>query len=175
MMLEAGMYERILANLHCGLYFVDRHRIITYWNKAAEQISGYTADEVVGKSCADNLLIHIDSEGDSLCLGACPLAASIEDGHPREAEVYMHHKNGHRIPVSVRVSPLTDKQGEIIGAIELFVDISNQVANELRVKELEKLALLDPLTQLANRNFIESEMKSILEEKRRLNVSFVQE
>lgn len=67
---------------------------------------------------------------------------------------------------------MTDKQGEIIGAIELFVDISNQTANELRVKELEKLALLDTLTQLANRNFIESKMKSILEEKRRLNVSF---
>jgi predicted signal transduction protein with EAL and GGDEF domain len=67
---------------------------------------------------------------------------------------------------------LTDKQGEIIGAIELFVDINNQTANELRVKELEKLALLDTLTQLANRNFNESEMKGILEEKSRLNVSF---
>lgn len=172
MVAETDFYERILKNLHGGLYFVDRNRIITYWNKAAEQISGYTSDEVVGKSCSDNLLIHIDSDGDSLCMGMCPLAASIEDGQPREAEVYMHHKDGHRIPVSVRVSPLTDKQGKIIGGVELFVDISNQAANELRVKELEKLALLDNLTQLANRNFIESEIKSILEEKKRLNVSF---
>lgn len=42
----------------------------------------------------------------------------------------------------------------------------------MRVKDLEKLSLLDPLTQLAVRNFIENEMKNILEEKRRLNVSF---
>ena len=172
MRIEVNAYESILENLNCGLYLVDRDRIICYWNKAAEQISGYTSEEVIGKSCSDNLLIHIDSEGQSLCLGMCPLAASIEDGKPREAEVYMHHKNGHRIPVSVRVSPLIDKQGKIIGGIELFTDISNQAANELRVKELEKLALLDNLTQLANRNFIESEIKSILEENRRLHVSF---
>ena len=52
----------------------------------------------------------------------------------------MHHRDGHRIPVSVRVSTLTDDKGSITGGIELFTDISNQAANELRVKELEKLA-----------------------------------
>jgi diguanylate cyclase (GGDEF)-like protein len=102
----------------------------------------------------------------------CPIAATIADGKPCEAEVYMHHKDGHRIPVSVRVSPLTDRDGNIIGGIELFSDISNQAANELRVKELEKLALLDDLTQLANRNYIEREIQSSLEEKKRFNVPF---
>ncbi|MFC1461815.1 PAS domain-containing protein [Verrucomicrobiota bacterium] len=44
-----------IKNKHDGLYFIDRDRVITYWNKAAERISGFTADEVVGKSCADNI------------------------------------------------------------------------------------------------------------------------
>ena len=123
MELEKDSYERIIENLHDGLYFVDRDRVITYWNKAAEQISGFTANEVVGKSCSDNILTHVDSEGNSLCTGECPLAATIVDGNPREAEVYMHHKGGHRIPVSVRVSILTDRDGIIIGGIELFTDI----------------------------------------------------
>ena len=170
--LEKDSFERIIENLHDGLYFVDRDRVITYWNKAAEQISGFTANEVVGKSCSDNILTHIDSEGNSLCTGMCPIAAAIADGKPREAEVYMHHKDGHRIPVSIRVSTLTDRDGNIIGGIELFTDISNQAANELRVKELEKLALLDNLTLLANRNFIEREIQSRLEEKKRFNVPF---
>jgi diguanylate cyclase (GGDEF)-like protein/PAS domain S-box-containing protein len=165
-------YERIIENLHDGLYFVDRDRIITFWNKAAEQISGFTANEVVGKSCSDNILTHVDSEGNSLCNGMCHLAATISDGKPREAEIYMHHKDGHRIPVSVRDSTLTDRDGNIIGAIELFTDISNQAVNELRVKELEKLALLDTLTQLANRNYIEREIQSRFEEKKRFNVPF---
>jgi diguanylate cyclase (GGDEF)-like protein/PAS domain S-box-containing protein len=172
MSLEKESYERIIENLHDGLYLVDRDRVITYWNKAAEQISGFTADEVVGQSCSDNILTHVDGEGNSLCTGMCPLAATIADEKPREAEVYMHHKDGHRIPVSIRVSTLTDRDGNTIGGIELFTDISNQAANELRVKELEKLALLDNLTQLANRNYIEGEIKSRFEEKKRFNVPF---
>jgi len=155
--LEKDSYERIIENLYDGLYFVDRDRVITYWNKGAERISGFTADEVVGKSCADNILTHVDSQGNSLCTGMCPLAATIADGTLREAELFMHHKDGHRIPVSVRFSTLTDRDGIIIGGVEVFTDISNQEATKLRVKELEKLALLDNLTQLANRNYIERE------------------
>jgi len=76
-------YERIIDSLHSGLYFVNRDRVITYWNKAAENISGFSAEEVVGRSCTDNILTHIDSDGNSLCLGMCPLAATISDGTPR--------------------------------------------------------------------------------------------
>jgi diguanylate cyclase (GGDEF)-like protein/PAS domain S-box-containing protein len=165
-------YARIIDNIHDGLYFVDTRRIITYWNKAAEKISGFSSQEVIGRSCADNILTHIDANGKKLCLGNCPLQATIEDGKPREAEVYMHHKDGHRIPVSVRATVLTDNSGKVIGGIELFTDISNQRANTLRVKELEKMALLDTLTELANRNFIEKELKSRFEETRRLKVPF---
>jgi len=102
----------------------------------------------------------------------CPLAETIADGKPREAEIYMHHKDGHRIPVSVRISTLTDRDGNIIGGVELFTDVSNKATNELRVKELEKLALLDNLTLLANRNYIEREIQSRFEEKNRYNVPF---
>jgi len=169
---EIDSYERIVENLHDGLYFVDRDRVITYWNKAAEQISGFTANEVVGKSCSDNILTHVDSDGNNLCAGMCPLAVTITDGKPSEAELYMHHKDGHRIPVSVRVSTVTDRDGNIVGGIELFTDISNRAANDLRVKELEKLALLDNLTQLANRNYIEREIQSRFEEKKRFDMPF---
>ena len=169
---DTESYARIIDNIHDGLYFVDTNRVITYWNKAAENISGFTADEVIGRSCADNILTHIDDDGRKLCFGRCPLQETIEDGNPRETEVYMHHKDGHRIPVSVRATVLTDNSGKIIGGIELFTDISNQSANALRVKELEKMALLDNLTQLANRNYIEKELESRFAETKRLNVPF---
>jgi len=76
------------------------------------------------------------------------------------------------VPVSVRVSTLTDGQGKVIGGIELFTDISGQRAQDLRIKELEKLALLDGLTQLANRSYIEQELRNRFEELRRFNVPF---
>lgn len=167
-----NFYQNITDKLHDGLYFVDTNRIITYWNEAAELISGFTAEEVIGKSCADNLLTHIDSDGNSLCKSMCPLAASIKDKKPREAEVYMHHKDGHRVPLSIRISPLFDDDGNVIGGIELFTDISNQKANELRVEELEKLTYLDHLTQLANRRFFEKELEMRLEENKRYGIQF---
>nr|WP_181550066.1 sensor domain-containing diguanylate cyclase [Desulfosalsimonas propionicica] len=172
MKLENDSYEKIIENLHDGLYLVDRDRVITYWNKGAEKISGFAASEVVGRSCSDNILTHLDDDFNNLCIAGCPLAASMVAGKLRDAEVYMHHKNGHRIPVSVRVSTLADKDGNIIGGIELFTDISNHETNKLRIKELEKLALLDNLTQLANRRYIESEINNRLEEKKRFNLSF---
>ena len=172
MNLENISYEKIIDNLHDALYFVDRNRIIIYWNKAAEKISGYKASEVVGKSCSDNVFCHVDSDGNSLCKEKCHLAASITDKSPNETEVYLHHKNGHRIPVSVRVNPLLNEVGEIIGGIELFTDISNNQINELRIKELEKIALTDSLTLLANRNFINREIKNRFEEQKRFEPTF---
>lgn len=165
-------FKGIIENLHDGLYFVDRDRTINYWNKADERISGFAADEVLGRSCSENILTHVDGEGNRLCMGMCPLAESISDGRPREAEVYLHHKDGHRVPVSIRVSAMVNGEGEIIGGIELFTDISNRDSSELRVKELEKLAMLDALTQLANRNFIEKELQNRFEENKRFKVPF---
>lgn len=172
MTLDRDSFQTIVDNLFDGLYFVDRDRIITYWNKSAEKITGFTSDEVVGKSCFDNLLTHVDAEGNPLCFGGCPLEEVIGDARPREAEVYLHHKDGHRVPVSVRVSALTDASGKVIGGIELFTDISNHSANELRVKELERMALIDSLTQLSNRNHMETELRMRLEEKSRYHIPF---
>ena len=172
MNLEQASVDRILENLHDGLYLVDRHRKVIYWNPAAERITGFTAAEVVGKHCYDNVLNHVDGEGRQLCLRLCPLAATIADGKRRTADIYLHHKDGHRIPVSVRASTLTDARGRVIGGIELFTDISHRAANELKIKELEKLARLDPLTQLANRVHLEKEIEIWLEEHKRFQIPF---
>jgi GGDEF domain-containing protein len=102
----------------------------------------------------------------------CPLAMTMADGGSREIEIYLHHKDGHRAPVSVRASALTDENGNIIGGVELFTDISNRRSNELRVKELEEMALLDNLTRLANRHYIEKDISLCFEEKKRLGVYF---
>lgn len=162
----------ILDDLNDGLYLTDTNRIIIYWNRGAERISGFTAADVVGRSCMANLLTHADSEGVSLCKSHCPLAKTITDCLNREAEVYMHHKDGHRIPVLVRTSPLKDKAGKVIGGVELFTDLTNLLAHNIRVQELEKLALLDTLTQLANRSYLEREIEARFEEMKRIGILF---
>ncbi|BCG47145.1 diguanylate cyclase with PAS/PAC sensor [Citrifermentans bremense] len=172
MYLSKQSYKKIIDDLRDGLYIVDREGKIVFWNRAAERISGFSAEEVVSKRCADNILCHVDDQGQNLCNNCCPLVSTISSGAVNDAELYLHHKNGHRIPVSVRVVPLTDDKGEVIGGVEMFSDSSNKTANELRLQELEKLALLDELTQLANRRYLERELEARLEEMSRYDIPF---
>ena len=172
MTLDKNAYQRIIENLNDGLYFVDNNRVITYWNKAAERITGFSAKEVIGTSCGDNILTHVNEQGQLLCSEKCPLAHTLADGTMREAQVWLHHKKGHRVPVLVRVNQITDQDGRVTGGIELFTDISAFEANALRVKELEKLAFLDHLTGLANRSYIERELAARFGEKERYNLPF---
>ena len=170
--LDPDSYSRIIDHLYDGLYYVDRNRVIQYWNRAAERITGYAAAEVVGRLCSDNILTHVTDNGDNLCTGACPLAATLEDGQMREASVFLHHKDGHRVPVSVRVAPLTGPDGKAIGCVELFTDMSSLKSIETRMKELEEMALLDRLTGIANRRYIEKELSIHLSEEKRFQIPF---
>jgi len=156
--------QDILENLYDGLYFVDRDRRITFWNRGAEKITGFRNYEAVGSYCSDNLLAHVDSEGSLLCLGLCPLAKTIEDGIMREAEVYLRHKGGYRVPVFIRVSPIRDLNGKIIGTVEIFNDNSSKRDLVSQIDQLRALSLVDPLTGLANRRYAEIHLQGKLKE-----------
>jgi len=170
--ISQNFYETLLDNLYDGVYFVDLDRKITFWNKAAEKITGFTKAEVLGKRCADNLLRHVDNRGKALCEGACPLAHTLGDAQPRSASVFLHHKQGHRLPVAIGVAPITDKELNIMGAVEIFRDDSATVAALEHLHELEDLAYLDGLTHIANRTYLENFIVGKFNELRRLGWSF---
>src|SRR5512145_3275510 len=163
-MADDDLYRKLIDDMPDGVYFVDRHRLITYWNKGAEAISGYGPQQVMGRWCGDGLLRHVDANGKELCGDGCPLAATMLDGLPREAEVFLHHKDGHRVPVRVRASPIRDAAGTIVGAVEVFDENASRLASRDRIAELERAALLDPLTGLGNRRYGEIQLASTLGE-----------
>jgi PAS domain-containing protein len=66
---DTSFYKTLMENLSEGVYFVNRERVITYWNKGAERLAGYTAPQVVGRNCADNILEHVDEQGQCVCGG----------------------------------------------------------------------------------------------------------
>lgn len=157
-------FKHVVDSLPDGVYVTDRERRITYWNHAAEVLSGYTAEEVLGRRCSENFLMHIDDSGCLLCQGVCPLSQTLEDGLPHRADVYLHHKSGHRVPVEVRVRPIWDANGEVAGAVEVFSDNSRQRAVRERAKELAKFAFLDPASQVGNRSYLEQQLAHHLEQ-----------
>ena len=158
--MEDNFYKEILNSLQDGVYYLDRDRVITYWNRGAEQISGYTAEQVIGRPCRNNLLNHVNEQGLELCNEHCPMAATMQDGKPREAYIYLRHAEGYRVPVQIRAIPIRDKSGNIIGAVETFHKGVSPEKTERRIRKLQQTALLDPLTAIGNRRHLENRLKT---------------
>lgn len=163
--------EELLNDLYEGVYFVDKDRGITFWNQGAAYITGFSAEEMLGHYCYENLLNHVDDHGNQLCLCGCPLHATLNDGEPRSAQVYLHHRNGHRVRVNIRVRPMTIDQ-EIVGAAEIFTAAETTDCFDLSVRELERLALFDQLTQLPNRRYIDTFLENQIRDLKTLGIPF---
>ncbi len=150
MNLTPRFYKQILDHLGEAVYFVDKERKILYWNRVAEKITGYSSAEVVNSYCYSNLLDHIDEKSCPLCQERCPLAQAMETGQGLEKRIFLRHKDGHRVPVNVKVAPIFNG-GKTVGAVEVFTDASVVVQVEQLNEELRRLIHIDPLTQIPNR------------------------
>ena len=158
--MDKEFYQDLLDQISDGVYFVDRDRRITYWNGGAERITGYSAEEVLDHSCSEGILRHVTGTGRQLCLDGCPLAAVMHDGKPREAHVYLHHKDGQRVPVTVRGQALRDPNRQIVGSVEVFsTRVANPYAGRRRVRKDDSL---DPVTGLAPRRFGEMHLQTLM-------------
>lgn len=135
--------------LEDAAYCVDKTRRILAWNGAAERLTGYTAAEAVGSRCWHNLLRHVDDQGRQLCRGWCPLVATMQDGQSREARVYLHHREGHRVPVDVNVRPLRTPDGTIIGGIETFT-LADESEDALAHAHADRAGQLDRLVGIVD-------------------------
>ncbi|MBR5969229.1 MAG: GGDEF domain-containing protein [Lachnospiraceae bacterium] len=149
------IYQSIIDNMDNGAYFVDRNRKILFWNHAAEEITGYTHDEIVGRSCPESMLNHVDENGTPLCQEGCPLFATNIDGKHRQERVFLRHKSGYRMPVRINVFPIYEEK-EIIGSVELFMNDSPTHYKDELLDSIAGGALHDPLSGLPNRNYLES-------------------
>jgi diguanylate cyclase (GGDEF)-like protein/PAS domain S-box-containing protein len=156
--LGRSFYRELLDRLDDCVYFVDRDRRLLFWNKAAEELTGFARSEVVGRLCPDNILCHADVNGRVLCGECCPLEHVMTTGKSDEVDVFLHHKDGHRMPVQVKSFPILDAQGRAVGAVEVFNDRTARIEQTERIKELERLALVDQLTRLPNRRHFDEHL-----------------
>lgn len=169
---DSRQLRQILESVGDGVYLVNRERRIQLWNRSAEKITGFGANEVMGHCCAENILCHVDQNGKSLCQGHCPLAQTMADGQPREAIINLHHKDGYRVPVQVSVQPLYDDQGQITGAVETFRECSDILAMRSTIELLKQRGCVDLATGLANRRIIEARLEDRMQELQRYGWPF---
>ena len=111
--------ELIFQSISEGVFTVDENRIITAFNKAAEQITGFGAREAVGKHCFDIFRTE-------LCHTRCPLKDTLQHHDKVEdARVSILTKEGLELPIGVSTEVLRDGGGRVVGAVEFFQDLSH--------------------------------------------------
>ncbi len=152
-----GAFRHILDAISDGVYVTDPDRTIVYWSAGAERITGYTADDVVGHRCDEEILVHTDLGGSRLCVSGCPLQDCIDTGEEHSInEVFLKRKDGERLAVYVKTAML-----EIDGrrhGVEIFGELESVAGKELasRIQELSDSAVSDPLTGLFNRRYLDA-------------------
>src|SRR5689334_18384224 len=134
----------LLNLLADGAYITDTDRRIVFWNEAAEKITGWSAQEVVGRYCRDNILVHVDKDGHPLCgKEHCPLHRCIVTGQGSVEPllIFAQHRRGTRVPVEVTVAPIRSHDGHVIAGIEVFRDMTEGVRDQLQAKEIQDFSV----------------------------------
>jgi PAS domain S-box-containing protein len=134
--LDKRVRDILLDSINDGVFTVDRERHITYFNRAAERITGVVRHEAIDRRCWEVFR-------GSHCERDCALKQTMETGRPVSNKmVYIvDARNGKRVPISISTALLYGNGGEVIGGIEAFRDLSQ--VEELRKELLGKYTFDD--------------------------------
>ena len=152
-----GAFRRILDAISDGVYVLGPDHTIVYWSAGAERITGYAPDEVVGRRCDEDILVHTDLTGARLCTGGCPLHDCVDTGREQSIrEVFLRRKGGERLAVYIKTTAF-EVEGRRYG-VEVFGELESVAGKELagRIQELSDSAVSDPLTGLFNRRYLDA-------------------
>jgi hypothetical protein len=135
-------FPDFLDEVQDGLFIVDARRTIVYWNKAAEELTGFPSDTVVGRSCLDRDILNYRTVlGDSLCSEeTCPLIRCMESGTGGTVPhiILANTASGRPLPLSLSVGPLHGRDGKIAGAIALFRGMRDEFQQRKLAVEIQK-------------------------------------
>jgi len=128
--------KTILNAIADPVFTVDNNMTITYFSKACELLTGYTAHEAIGRKCREVFKSNI-------CEDLCAIKRSARDDRPvLNVEIEMKNKQSEQVPIMASASSLKDWKGNIMGGCEVFRDISDWKRMTRELKETEQQLIL---------------------------------
>jgi two-component system CheB/CheR fusion protein len=115
-----------------AIFHKDLNGIIRSWNRGAEQLYGFTADEMIGQSISK--IVPDDRAGE----WADYNARLLRGEHIQRLETERLHKDGRRIAVALSISPMTDDSGKVASAAVIARDITERKIAEKALRESEE-------------------------------------
>lgn len=130
---EKSQDEAVLSAIADGVYAVDRDRNLVLLNKAAQEMTDWEEKDALGIKCKTVMKLIKGDDNISVCEKDCPALAVWNTGEPvfRNDTCFIHKKNKNRVQLSSSYAPIKDMEGNMVGAICVFRDVTKE-------KELER-------------------------------------
>ncbi|MGH8076244.1 MAG: EAL domain-containing protein [Lysobacter sp.] len=151
---QAGLLDAILVSAkHYGIVVIDPAGTIKTWNSGAENIFGYTAEEIMGQPVSKLFTIEDQKDG----VPARELEQARRNGRADDRR-WHRRKDGTAFWADGVMTPITGSSGELAGYVKILRDATEQRENEM---EVARLARVDSLTGLANRAEFDDRLKDM--------------
>lgn len=132
-------YQVILESIEEGVFTVNQDWKIMSFNRAAEKITGFSRKEAIGRRCSEIFQTNV-------CNNGCFLRKTIQTGKPTSnMPLFIVRADGKKIPISVNTAVLSASDGNIIGGVEIFRDLS--AISELKKTYLKEHSFEDILSK----------------------------
>jgi PAS domain S-box-containing protein len=164
--------QELIAAIPAAIYTTDPQGKITYFNQAAAELAGRAPTIGSDEWCVTWKLYNPD--GTPLPYDQCPMAIALKEGRAiRNAEAVAERPDGIRVPFIPYPTPLRDGAGNVIGAINMLVDVSERkqaetqqriLLNELNHRVKNNMQMLQILLEAGARRAISSEARKVLDE-----------
>ncbi len=152
-------FRQLLEALPAAVYTTDREGKITYYNKSAAELAGRTPELGRDQWCVTWRLYNPD--GSALPHDQCPMAVTLRENRPvRNVEALAERPDGTRVPFLPYPTPLRDRSGALVGAVNMLVDIT-----ERKMAEAHQALLFKELNHRVKNNM--QMLQSLLSASRR--------
>ncbi|MBF0371496.1 MAG: response regulator [Magnetococcales bacterium] len=139
-MITPALLQQMTQNMVEGLFIQDTEGRLTFLNREAERLLGWSSAEILGRNIHE--LIHYQNRlGEPVLSNECPVHKCLQCGETFQVdEDVFTHRNGHLIPVSFIASPICEDD-HIIGSVTIFQDLARKRQVEREIKQARDLAL----------------------------------
>jgi len=122
----------LLESIGDGIFVLNPNGEIIAWNPAMEKISGYSSDEIKGKSCK---ILNFNQCFDKDCPTGMKDCGILKYGKVKPTECLLSHKNGHTLSVTKNARLIKNKNNKIIGIVEAVTDLTELKNARLKMEE----------------------------------------
>jgi diguanylate cyclase (GGDEF)-like protein/PAS domain S-box-containing protein len=154
--------KKLLDNMINGVCVIDYTKHVLFWNESAAEITGFSAEEAIGKACPSDIVAG-EMISEPLCMKRCPFLTHDIDEKPAAIDIRLRHKNGYAVPARIRCVPIRDVSGATTGVLEVFERSYGELSVRDQLEDMRKKAYIDTVTGIPNRRFAEESICECLD------------